>query len=132
MKKPICAAAFVAPILLLAGIGSAHADCTTSKNDFEDVYCLAKVYIGADTDLNAAYKALVGKLDINGKSTLKKGQLAWLKSRNDTCGQSSSDGYYVDLSCAVDTTRDRTKFLKARKAECDAGSCDAAKLGEEK
>jgi uncharacterized protein YecT (DUF1311 family) len=130
MKKHLFAAALLAPIFLHSGIGTARADCTASKNDFEDVYCEAKLYIDADGDLNAAYKALVGKLDASGKSTLKKGQLTWMRSRNTQCGQTSSDGYYVDLSCAVETTRNRTQFLKDRKAECNSGSCDAAKLSE--
>jgi uncharacterized protein YecT (DUF1311 family) len=102
----------------------AHADCSTSKNDFEDVYCYAKIYIDSDTDLNQAYKALTGKLDADGKSVLKTSQLGWMKSRNDQCGKTDSDGFYVDLSCAVDTTRRRTQFLRDRKAECDTGKCD--------
>jgi uncharacterized protein YecT (DUF1311 family) len=128
MKKLLVAVTLLTPIALVLGGASARADCTTAKNDFEDVYCQAKVYIDSDGDLNQAYKALVGKLDGGGKSALKKGQLAWLKSRNDKCGQKESDGYYVDLSCAVDTTRKRTAFLRDRKAECDAGTCDLAKL----
>ena len=121
-------AAASAVVALVCVAGGARADCSTSKNDFEDVYCYAKIYIDSDNDLNQAYKALVAKLNAEQKSALKKGQLAWMQSRNDECGQTDSDGYYVDLSCAVDTTRARTKFLRARKAECEAGSCDAGKL----
>ena len=126
MKTRLLAAAMAAATSCWAG--AAQADCSTSKNDFEDVYCAAKNFIDADNDLNAAYKALVGKLNADEKATLKKSEAVWMRSRNNDCGKTDSDGYYVDLSCAVDTTRARTQFLRDRKAECEAGSCDAAKL----
>ena len=120
-------------VLLAAGVGahfgsaSAQADCG-AKNEFEDVYCYAKQYIASDDALNAAYKALTGGLDADTKAVLKKSQLAWIKKRNAECGSTDSDGYSVDLSCAVDFTATRTRFLKDRKAECDAGQCDTDKL----
>ena len=110
--------------------GAAEAECTTSSGGFEDVYCAAKNYIDADNDLNAAYKKLATKLSSDEKSTLKKSEAVWMKSRNGDCGKEDSDGYYVDLSCAVDSTRQRTKFLQNRFAECDAGNCDDDKLAQ--
>lgn len=130
MRRHLPVAALVASLALHLGSGAARADCSTSKNEFEDVYCYAKIYIDADNDLNAAYKALTPKLDADAKSVLKKSQLAWMKKRNDECGQTDSDGYYVDLSCAVDFTRNRTKFLQERKAECEGGQCDRDKMAE--
>ena len=130
MRRQIPVAALVAGLALHLGGSAARADCAASKNDFEDVYCYAKVYIESDNDLNAAYKALTAVLDTNAKSLLKKSQLAWMKSRNKECGQTDSDGYYVDLSCAVDFTRNRTQFLRDRKAECDAGKCDLDALSK--
>ena len=121
-------ALLVAGVALHFGSGVARADCG-AKNEFEDVYCYAKQYIASDDALNAAYKALTPKLDADQKSALKKSQLAWIKKRNAECGSTDSDGYSVDLSCAVDFTENRTQFLKDREAECDAGQCDAAKLG---
>ena len=126
MKTRLLAASVAAVAFCWAG--AAQAACTTSNNDFEDVYCAAKNYIDADNDLNAAYKKLATKLSTDEKSTLKKSEAAWMKSRNGDCGKTDSDGYYVDLSCAVDTTQKRTKFLQDRFAECDAGTCDDAKL----
>src|SRR5262249_26061729 len=109
--------------------GAAHADCG-AKNEFEDVYCYAKQYIASDDNLNTAYKALTGKLDADAKSVLKKSQLAWIKKRNAECGSTDSDGYSVDLSCAVEFTDNRTGFLRDRAAECDSGKCDLAKMAE--
>ncbi|HVO04711.1 MAG TPA: lysozyme inhibitor LprI family protein [Candidatus Cybelea sp.] len=128
MRIRLVLAALAAAAVLQSS--AAQADCSASKNDFEDVYCGAKNFIDADGDLNAAYKALVEKLDAGGKSVLKKSQVTWMKSRNDQCGKTDSDGYYVDLDCAVETTRNRAQFLKDRTAECDAGKCDLDRMAE--
>jgi uncharacterized protein YecT (DUF1311 family) len=127
MRRHLPVALLIAGLALPLGSASARADCG-AKNEFEDVYCYAKQYIASDDELNAAYKALTGKLDADQKSVLKKSQLAWIKKRNAECGSTDSEGYSVDLSCAVDFTDNRTQFLQDRKAECDAGQCDAAKL----
>ncbi|HVJ40619.1 MAG TPA: lysozyme inhibitor LprI family protein [Dongiaceae bacterium] len=115
----------------MAGSLSAKADCEHTKNDFDDVYCLSKNYINADADLNQDYAALAKQLDAEGKASLKKGQLAWMDKRNNSCGFAKDDGYYVDLDCAVSTTRARTRFLKDRLDECKAGGCQKDKLDGE-
>jgi uncharacterized protein YecT (DUF1311 family) len=130
MKKLLLASLFVTIGSTLGSL-SAAADCEHTKNDFDDVYCLSKNYINADADLNQYYGALTKQLDAEGKASLKKGQLAWMDKRNQSCGFAKDDGYYVDLDCAVTTTRDRSKFLKARLDECKAGSCQKDKLGGE-
>lgn len=127
MKKLFTVALF-ATLGSMAGSLSAAADCEHTKNDFDDVYCLAKNYINADADLNQYYGALAKQLDAESKANLKKGQLVWIDQRNQSCGFSKDDGYYVDLDCAVTTTRQRSTFLKARLDECTAGSCQKDKL----
>jgi uncharacterized protein YecT (DUF1311 family) len=129
MRSHLSVAVLVAGLALHFGSAAARADCG-AKNEFEDVYCYAKQYIAADDALNAAYKALTPKLDADAKSVLKKSQLAWIKKRNAECGSTDSDGYSVDLSCAVDFTENRTRFLRDRTAECESGKCDPAKLAE--
>jgi uncharacterized protein YecT (DUF1311 family) len=129
MRGHLPVAVLVAALALHLGSGAARADCG-AKNEFEDVYCYAKQYIASDDALNAAYKALTAKLDVDAKPVLKKSQLAWIKKRNAECGSTDSDGYSVDLSCAVDFTQNRTRFLQDRQAECEAGQCDLAKLAE--
>ena len=124
MKRILLAIALV-PLPRLA-----LADCTHAKNDFDDVYCLAKTYINADGDLNDAYKALAAKLNDDQKKALKSGQLGWIKRRNESCGQAETDGYYVDLDCAVNTTRKRIDFLTDRRSECESGACDDKRLGD--
>ena len=129
MRHRLPVAVLVAALALHLGSTAARAECG-AKNEFEDVYCYAKQYIASDDDLNAAYKALTGKLDPQAKSVLKKSQLGWMKKRNAECGTTDSEGYSVDLSCAVDFTETRTRFLRDRSVECETGKCDLAKLAE--
>ena len=55
--------------------------CDKPKNDFDDLYCLNKVYLQADKDLNEVYGQLVKVLDADGKALLKQGQLKWISQR---------------------------------------------------
>ena len=114
----------------LLGSAAAHADCDRPKNDFDDLYCLDKVYIQADKDLNDEYAKLSKQLDANGKAALKHGQLAWIKSRNEQCSMKDDHGFWVNLDCATQTTIGRTQFLQDRNRECASAGCMPSKLNE--
>ncbi|HZR38281.1 MAG TPA: lysozyme inhibitor LprI family protein [Nevskia sp.] len=109
---------------------AAHADCDRPKNDFDDLYCLDKVYIQSDKDLNDEYGKLSKQLDANGKAALKRGQLAWIKSRNEQCSMKDDHGFWVNLDCATQTTIARTQFLQDRNRECASAGCMPSKLNE--
>ena len=114
--------------LLFAGSAFANSNCDKPTNDFDGLYCLNKVYQQADTDLNAAYKALVAKLDADGRAALKQRQLGWMAERNASCSMRKDDGFYVDLDCATRMTIDRTRFLQDRVRECVSAGCMNSKL----
>ena len=123
MKKLI-----VAALLCMSGSAFANSACDKPKNDFDDLYCLNKVYQEADKELNENYKALVAKLDADGKKALKTGQLAWIANRNDACSKRESSGFYVNLDCATQTTIERAQFLQDRVRECVSAGCQNSKL----
>jgi uncharacterized protein YecT (DUF1311 family) len=114
----------------LLGSGAARADCDHPKNDFDDLYCLDKVYIQSDKDLNDEYGKLSKQLDANGKAALKHGQLAWIKARNDQCSMKDDHGFWVNLDCATHTTIARTQFLQDRNRECASAGCMPSKLSD--
>jgi uncharacterized protein YecT (DUF1311 family) len=118
----------VAMLLCVSGSAFANSACDTPKNDFDGLYCLNKVYQEADRELNENYKALVAKLDANGKKTLKSGQLAWIDSRNKRCSKREATAFYVDLDCANNTTIERSRFLQDRVRECVSSGCLNSKL----
>ena len=109
--------------ILAAGPALADSACDKPHDDFDGLYCLNKVYQQADADLNATFGRLKPKLDASGQKALRSGQLAWISARNERCGKRDSTGFYVNLSCATETTITRTKFLEDRLRECVSSGC---------
>lgn len=118
----------LALLLCASGAAFANSACDAPKNDFDDVYCLDKVYQQADKELNVNYKKLNAQLDSDGKKTLKAGQLAWIKERNNSCSKLEANGFYVNLDCATNTTINRSQFLQDRIRECASAGCQNSKL----
>lgn len=124
MKKTYLAALMIAALPFAASADN----CDQPRDDFDGLYCLNKVYVQADKDLNKAYKELRGYLNSSEKKTLKSGQVTWINHRNDECSYYNDRGFFVNLSCAADTTIERTNFLNDRIRECKATGCQASKL----
>jgi uncharacterized protein YecT (DUF1311 family) len=115
-------------LFCLSGYVKANSACDKPQNDFDGLYCLNKVYQAADKDLNDAYKKLQKQLDSDGKATLKAGQLAWISERNTNCSKYEAGEFYVNLSCATNTTIERLRFLQDRSRECSSSGCQNSKL----
>ncbi|AMC34614.1 lysozyme inhibitor LprI family protein [Janthinobacterium sp. B9-8] len=118
----------IALLLGTSGLSYANSACDVPKNDFDGLYCLNKVYQEADKELNENFNKLKAKLDSNGKSSLKQGQLGWMKERNSNCSRKDSSGFYVNLDCAASTTIQRSQFLQDRIRECASSGCQNSKL----
>lgn len=116
--------------LAISGSVLAGEACDNPRNDFDGLYCLNKIYQEADLELNANYKLLTPLLDVNGKSQLKSGQLAWMKERNANCSRRDGSSFLVDLQCATDTTIARSQFLQDRIRECKSAGCLNSRLSK--
>jgi uncharacterized protein YecT (DUF1311 family) len=128
-KRWICTAVLAASALsLIATNASADSACDKPRNDFDGLYCLSKVYQQSDVDLNSAFTQLRDKLDEKGKETLRISQLAWLKTRDQSCSRHDNSGFYVNLVCATQTTIKRTEFLQSRYRECISSGCLNSRL----
>ncbi|WP_289050526.1 lysozyme inhibitor LprI family protein [uncultured Psychrobacter sp.] len=121
----LTSAAFMLPVLSWGA-----QNCDKPNNDFDDLYCLTKVYLEADKELNSSYAKLAKQLNSQQKSTLKRGQLAWIRERNDQCSYNNDEGFFVNMDCATRITTKRVSFLNDRVRECNAGSCRDSRLGE--
>ena len=95
----------------------ANSACNKPKNDFDNMYCVTKVYQESDKALNAEYKKQVAKLDTAGKAALKTEQLAWMQERNTSCSKTDTSGFYINLACATQTTALRTHALQNRRQQ---------------
>jgi uncharacterized protein YecT (DUF1311 family) len=112
----------------LSAAAFANSACDRPRNDFDDLYCLNKVYQEADAELNTNYKKLIAKLDASGAAALKKGQLSWISQRNSSCSRREGDGFFVNLNCAASQTIYRAQFLQDRYRECISSGCQNSKL----
>lgn len=120
----------LALILASLSIGAHAAGCATPRNAFDQVYCAGNLFSQADHDLNESYGALRKQLQPAQQDALKKGQLAWIRQRDNECSEEKSNGYYVNLDCAVQKTQERQAFLKERQRECSSTGCVNSKIGE--
>jgi uncharacterized protein YecT (DUF1311 family) len=111
-----------------SSLAVANSKCDNPKNDFDDLYCLDKVYQAADKELNDNYQKLQKKLDASGKELLKKGQLAWIEARNSKCSRTEGDMFFVDIECTTNTTVERLRFIQDRLRECSSAGCQNSKL----
>ena len=122
----LTSAAFMFPMLSWGA-----QNCDKPNNDFDGLYCLTKVYLEADKELNSSYAQLAKRLNTSQKSKLKRGQLAWMRERNDQCSYSDDENsFYVNMDCATRVTTERVNFLNERVRECSAGSCRDSRLAE--
>ncbi|HEV3317989.1 MAG TPA: lysozyme inhibitor LprI family protein [Candidatus Angelobacter sp.] len=129
MKRIIAFALLSFSMQVVSMQAFAQSNCDHPKNDFDGLYCLNKIWIEADKNLNEVYKKLSLKLDANGKAALKKGQLSWISSRNSSCSKNDpKEGFFVNLECATNMTIERTKFLEDRYRECMSAGCMNSKL----
>ncbi|WP_024680232.1 lysozyme inhibitor LprI family protein [Pseudomonas syringae] len=111
-------------------LGAHAAGCAKPRNAFDQVYCAGNLFSQSDRDLNQEYTALRKHLNSTQQSSLKSGQLAWIKQRDAQCSEEKPSGYFVNLDCAVDMTQSRLAFLKERERECTSTGCVESKLGE--
>lgn len=114
---------------LLFWLLPAHADnCDKPRDNFDGLYCLNKIYMQADKDLNDVYQELQAKLDPEGRKLLKTHQLAWIETRNNQCSYRNEKGFFVNLRCATNSTISQLQFLQDRQRECISAGCMNSKL----
>jgi uncharacterized protein YecT (DUF1311 family) len=115
-------------LMLFPGSAFSESACDKPRNDFDGLYCLNKIYQQADADLNTAFGQLREKLDSSGREILRKGQINWLRTRDQSCSKHEDTAFYVNLSCATQTTIARTEFLQSRYRECVSSGCMNSRL----
>jgi uncharacterized protein YecT (DUF1311 family) len=127
LLRTVCLASAFALVVLTG----AKAACTSTNSPFDDVYCDIQVFHQADHQLNVDYGAFYKILNANEQSSLRDGEIAWIKDRNQQCTE-SQDGYnFVAIDCAVAMTNTRDNFIKARQRECASTGCVDSEIGKE-
>jgi uncharacterized protein YecT (DUF1311 family) len=110
---------------------AAKADCANASNPFDEVYCDIQVFHQADHQLNVDYSGLYKVLNPAEQSSLKHGEIQWIKDRNEKCTMSQDGFDFVAMDCAVQLTNDRDSFIKNRARECSSTGCIDSAIGKE-
>lgn len=108
----------------LQSTATAQNSCNYPVGTFDQVYCVNKVTLQADTEMNTTYQKLLKKLSPSAQQSLRQTQRAWMAKRDRDC----VDGYTVYVNCTHDMTVSRLNFLNDRLRECNAAGCQPNKL----
>ena len=115
-------------LLLAPGLAFSQQNCDRPRDSFDGLYCLNKVYLQTDAELNQIYGELAAKLSQADRTTLKGRQLEWIEERNTSCSRKMDNGFFVNLKCATNTTKQRLEVLGERLRECKSSGCQPSKL----
>lgn len=122
MKKMLIALSLAMAIPAFA----LETNCDKYKGSYDRTYCLSKLFVESDNELNDVYQELRGKLNADGQKALKNTEIKWLKYRTSRCETSPGT---IDVRCSYEVNRDRTNFLRDRLRECNSRMCDNSAVG---
>lgn len=124
-------------LALLFGTGLARAadgdsdeltqQCRTYQTSYDRTYCVAKLFLASDDELNEVYKKLRAQLDADTRQSLLEVQRGWIGYRDGAC----SDDGTIDVACNYGLNRDRSNYLRDRLRECQTGSCNTRLIGRQ-
>ena len=108
----------------------AHADstdnCEKFKTSYDKTYCVAKLFLESDKELNVVYTELRKPLKDKVKQQLTETQREWIKYRDASCERSGT----IDVDCNFKLNRQRAEYLRDRVRECKTGNCDDTAIGK--
>ncbi|MBZ9695679.1 MULTISPECIES: lysozyme inhibitor LprI family protein [unclassified Mesorhizobium] len=119
-------------VVLAASSAARGQECDRSDDSQQMMnICAGEDCQAADARLNAAYQALIGSDDADGKRLLQVAQRAWISFRDAECAHNTaaSQGgsiHAMEVSqCLTRLTNDRIKQLAAS-ANCEEGDASCA------
>lgn len=118
--------AFVAAPAQAQGADQLTQQCEKYKTSYDQTYCIAKLFLASDNELNAVYKKLKGKTQGEVQKSLVQVQRDWIKYRNGACESAGA----IDVNCNYRVNRERVTYLGDRLRECETGSCNNALIGK--
>ncbi len=122
---------FFIAIALCAAATSAFAEeykCDKFTASYDKTYCMSKLFVESDYELNEVYKELRGKINEDGRSELKRTELEWMKYRNSKCEIMPGT---INVRCSYEVNVERTNYLRDRLRECKVGHCDYKAIGKQ-
>lgn len=93
--------------------------CTNPQSPYDKTYCISKLFLASDKELNESYAALKNILNKEQKNKLTQAQRSWIKFRHDTCSNNGT----TNVACNIAVNKSRTDFLRERIEECKKEHC---------
>lgn len=113
----------ISVLLLFAALVSTNvfaADgCTNPKKPYDQTYCMAKLFLESDSELNQAYNNLMSVIPSDVKKQLVTAERNWIHYRDNSCTM----GGTIDVSCNFQVNKARLEYLQDRIRECKTGHC---------
>lgn len=124
MKKMLLALS----LAIAANAFAIETNCDKYKESYGRTYCLSKLFVESDNELNDVYQELRGKISKEAQKSLKDTEIRWIKYRTSKCEVSPGT---IDVRCSYEVNRDRTNYLRDRLRECNSRMCDNAAIGRQ-
>lgn len=106
--------------MLVSQAAFALGECDKYTTSYDGTYCMSKLFVESDKELNVVYKELHADLKGPVQKSLTSVQRDWIKYRDRACQPESGT---IDVGCNYEVNRKRTEYLRDRLRECKAGTC---------
>lgn len=113
-------------VTLIASAAHAQSECEKYKTSYDKTYCVAKLFLESDKELNVVYGELKNQLKEPSRKQLTDVQRDWIKHRDEKCERSGA----INVDCNYRVNRDRAEYLRDRARECRAGTCREEMIGK--
>ncbi|QLB39461.1 MULTISPECIES: lysozyme inhibitor LprI family protein [Mannheimia] len=97
----------------------AEESCEKFTTSYDRTYCVAKLFVESDNELNQVYKELKTYLKSEISKSLTTTQRNWIKYRDNRCETNGN----IEVDCNYQVNKLRTEYLRDRLRECKTGNC---------
>jgi uncharacterized protein YecT (DUF1311 family) len=101
--------------------------CESYHTSYDRTYCVAKLFMASDQELNDAYGKLKAGVQGATRQGLVQTQRDWMKYRDSTCESRPGE---IGVGCNYRVNRERTNYLRDRLRECETGSCNNDRIAQ--
>ena len=117
MSKTVIAAALITGLFVPRVF--ALDSCANPQTSYDRTYCMAKLFVEADTEMGKAYTQLKSSLKPEQKQKLTQAQRDWIAFRDHACEKNGT----INVACNYEVLRERMQFLNDRYRECKTDHC---------
>lgn len=110
---------FILAALSAGQMAIAGDECRQYNTSYDKTYCMAKLFLEADKELNVVYKDLQATIKGDIKKALTETLREWIKYRDQSCEKRGA----INVGCNFEVNRNRTEYMRDRLRECRAGTC---------